>query len=81
MAETARIKSLTQNWRAWGLVISGLNRQKILKLSWWVMIEVDYRVVKVFLNFCNLVRLFTVQNRLELGPQIPTEFFCSTLHF
>ena len=28
IGQTARIKSLPQNWRTWDLIISGLNRQK-----------------------------------------------------
>ena len=49
----------------------GTDWTKILKFNWWMVIDVDYRIAKKidFLN--NLVNLFTVQNRLELGPQLP----------
>ena len=71
MAKTARINSSPQNWSAWGLIISGLTEQKKLKFDWWVVIDVDYIIAKGFFIFYNLVKLFTVQNQLELGPQIP----------
>ena len=32
----------------------------------------DYRNAKIFLYFYNLVKLYTVQNWLELGPHLPT---------
>ena len=33
----------------------------------------DYRIAKESLIFYNLVNLFTAQNRLKIGAQIPTE--------
>ena len=68
MAETARIKSSPQNWRNWGLNISGLTRQKVPKFDWWVVIDVDCKIENEFIDFFNnLVKLFTAQNRLKLG--------------
>ena len=73
MAKTARIKSAPQNWRARGLSISETNEQKIMKFDWWVFIDVDYIIAKEFLIFkYDLVHLFTAQNRLKFGPQLPT---------
>ena len=34
----------------------------------------DYRFAKGFLEFYNLVKLFTVQNGLELGQHLPKEW-------
>ena len=45
---------------------------KILKFDWWVVIDVDCRIAKEFLFFYNFVNLSTAQNRLELGPQLPS---------
>ena len=71
MAEMAQIKSSPQNWRARDLIISGLDKQKILKFDWWVVIDVAYIISKEFLNFYNLVNLFTAQIWLEIGQQLP----------
>ena len=38
-----------------------------------MFIDVDYRTAKAFLDFYNLVNLFTAQNWLKLGPQLPTK--------
>ena len=82
MAEMSRIKSSPQNWRAWGLIISELTGQEILKFEWWVVIDVEYRISKIVLIFFNnLVKLFTVQNRLELCPQLPTVWMKSLTMF
>ena len=38
-----------------------------------MVIDVDYIITKDFINiFINLVNLFTTQNQLDLGPQLPT---------
>ena len=74
MAKTARIKWLPQKMACWGLVISGLTEQKILKFDWSVVIDVDYIIIKEFSIFKILVNLFIAQKRLELGRQIPTLF-------
>ena len=71
MARTARIKSSPPKWCAWGLVISGMTGQNILKFDWWVVIDMEYRIVKVFLNFYYLFNVFTAQNWLKLDPQLP----------
>ena len=43
----------------------------MLKFDWWVVIDMDYRIAKEFLIFFyDLVKLFTVQNWLELGLQL-----------
>ena len=72
MAEMAQIKSSPQNLRAWGLIISVLNRQK--NEIWLVGGHQRglQNLKRVFGFFNNLVKLFTVQNRLKLGPQLPT---------
>ena len=65
------MKSSPQNWCAWGLIISVLTGQEMLKFDWWVVIDMDYRIAKEFLIFFyDLVKLFTVQNWLELGLQL-----------
>ena len=46
--------------------------KNILKFDSRVFIDVDYRITKAFLKCVyNLINLFTAQNRLELGPQLP----------
>ena len=55
--------------------------QKILKFYWWVVIDVNYIIAKEFLIFYNLVNLFTAQNRLDLGPQIPTVWMILAARF
>ena len=72
MAETARIKSSRKNWRAWGIIISGLTRQKNLNLCGGWSLTWTIELLNNFWIFYNLVNLFTTQNRLKLGPQIPT---------
>ena len=54
MAKTTPIKSAPQNWRASGLVISGLAGQKILQFDWFVVTDVDYIMAK------ELLSLFTI---------------------
>ena len=69
----ARIKSSPQKWRVLGLIISVLTRKYILKFYGCVIIDMGYRIAKAFLTFFNnLLNLFTAQNRLDLGPQLPT---------
>ena len=74
MDETDQIMSSPQNWHAEGLIISVPTRQKRLYFDRWEAIDVDYRIAKVFFIFYNLVKLFTVQNRLELGLQLPRRY-------
>ena len=47
-AKTAQIKSSPQKLCAWGIIISGLTGQNILKFDWWVVIDVEYRIAKDF---------------------------------
>ena len=49
-----------------------MTEQKVLQFDWWVVIDVNYRIATEFLIFDSLVNLFTAQNRLKLGPQLPT---------
>ena len=42
---------------------------KKLKFDWWVVIDVDYIIVKYFFN---LVNFYTAQKRLKLGRQLPS---------
>ena len=59
MTETARIKSSPQNWCIRNIIISGLTGIQKRK--------------RIFETFYNLVKLFTVQNWLELVPQLPRD--------
>ena len=42
-----------------------------MKFDWWVVIDMDYRILKVFRNLNNLVKLFTAWNWIKFGLQIP----------
>ena len=71
MAKTARIKWPPQKWR----VEASLSQDRLdkkIQFDWWVVIDVDYIIVKeFFFFFYNLANLFTAQKRLELGGQLP----------
>ena len=74
MTGTAWIKSSPQNWRAWGLIISVTTGQKNWNLIGGWSLTWTTLSQKNFWIFYNLVNLFTAQNRLKLGPQLPTYF-------